>query len=93
MENIPSNVTAGFLGGSEVKNPPPNEGDRFNPWVKKISWRREWQPTPVFLPGKSRGQSTLAPWATVHAVARAEYDLATKRQQGHRRQRELEVGT
>ena len=22
---------------------------RFNPWVGKIPWRREWQPTPVFL--------------------------------------------
>ena len=29
---------------------------RFNPWVGKISWRRKWQPTPVFLPGKSHGQ-------------------------------------
>ena len=25
----------------------------FNPWVKNISWRRTWQPTPVFLPGES----------------------------------------
>ena len=23
---------------------------RFNPWVGKVPWRREWQPTPVFLP-------------------------------------------
>ena len=28
---------------------------RFNPWVRKIPWRREWQPTPVFLPGESHG--------------------------------------
>ena len=38
---------------------------RFNPWVRKISWRRKWQPTPVFLPGKSQGQRSLAgysPW-------------------------------
>ena len=28
--------------------------------VRKIPWRREWQPTPVFLPGKSHGQSSLA---------------------------------
>ena len=37
----------------------------FNPWVGKIPWRREWQPTPVFLPGKSHGQGSLAgssPW-------------------------------
>ena len=25
----------------------------FDPWVGKIPWRRKWQPTPVFLPGKS----------------------------------------
>ena len=32
---------------------------RFNPWVGKIPWRRAWQPTPVFLPGESRGQRNL----------------------------------
>ena len=32
----------------------------FNPWVKKIHWRRKWQPTPVFLPGKSHAQRSLA---------------------------------
>ena len=26
---------------------------RFDPWVRKIPWRRKWGPTPVFLPGKS----------------------------------------
>jgi len=31
----------------------------FNPWVEKISWRREWQPTPVFLPGEVHGQRSL----------------------------------
>ena len=31
----------------------------FKHWVGKISWRREWQPTPVFLPGKSHGQRSL----------------------------------
>ena len=29
----------------------------FNPWVRKILWRRAWQSTPVFLPGESHGQS------------------------------------
>ena len=33
---------------------------RFDPWVGKIPWRREWQPTPLFLPGKSHGQGSLA---------------------------------
>ena len=38
---------------------------RFNPWVGKTSWRRKWQPTPVFLPGKSHGWRILVgynPW-------------------------------
>ena len=37
----------------------------FNPWVGKIPWRRVWQPTAVFLTGKSHGQKSLAgynPW-------------------------------
>ena len=37
----------------------------FNPWVRNIPWRRKWQPTPVFLPGESHGQKSLAgysPW-------------------------------
>src|SRR5574337_262454 len=32
----------------------------FNPWVGKIPWRRKWQPTPVFLPGKFHEQRSLA---------------------------------
>ena len=32
----------------------------FNPWFRKIPWRRAWQPTPIFLPGKSHGQRSLA---------------------------------
>ena len=39
----------------------------FNPWVRKIPWGRKWQPTPVFLPGKSHGRRILAgssPWGS-----------------------------
>ena len=32
----------------------------FDPWVTEIPWRRKWQPTPVFLPGGSHGQRSLA---------------------------------
>ena len=32
---------------------------RFNPWVRKIPWRRKWQPTLVLLPGKFHGQRSL----------------------------------
>ena len=38
---------------------------KFNPWVRKVPWRRKWQPTPALLPGKSHGQRSLAgynPW-------------------------------
>ena len=38
---------------------------RFNPWVRKIPWRRKWQPTPVLFPGKFHGQRSLmgySPW-------------------------------
>ena len=37
----------------------------FDPWVGKIPWRRKWQSTPVFLPGKAHGQRSLmgySPW-------------------------------
>ena len=40
---------------------------RFNPWVGKIPWRREWLPTPVSLPGEFHGQRSLAdysPWSS-----------------------------
>ena len=39
----------------------------FDPCVGKISWRQEWQPSPVLLPGKSHG----AWWAAVHGVAKS----------------------
>ena len=37
----------------------------FDPWVRKLPWRRKWHPTPVLLPGKSHGQRSLvgySPW-------------------------------
>ena len=38
----------------------PRQAPGFNPWVRKILWRRKQQPTLVFLPRKSRGQRSLA---------------------------------
>ena len=52
-------------GGSAVKNLTAKQETGFNPWVRKIPWRRKLQPTPVFLPGKSYGQRSQAgysPW-------------------------------
>ena len=57
-----------FPGGSNVKKKKSACQDTspgFYPWVRKIPWRRKWQPTPVFLPRKSHGQRSLAgcsPW-------------------------------
>ena len=54
------------LVAQTVKNlPAMQERPGFDPWVGKIPWRRKWQPTPVFLPGKSHGQRSLvgySPW-------------------------------
>ena len=55
-----------FSDGLAVRNPPANARDAcLIPWVGKIPWRREWQPTPVFLPGEFHGQRRLvgySPW-------------------------------
>ena len=48
-----------------VKNLPTMKKPWFNPWVGKIPQRREWLPTPVFLPGEFHGQRSLvgySPW-------------------------------
>ena len=52
-----------FPGSTVVKNLPASAGrckrHGFNPWVGKIFWRKKWQPTLVFLPGKFYGQRNL----------------------------------
>ena len=60
---------ADFSSGSVVKNPPAmqesHRSHQFNPWVRKIPWRRAWQPTAVFLPAESQEQRSLvgySPW-------------------------------
>ena len=54
-----------YLFNSQVKNLPAMQETQFKPWVQRISWRREWQPTPVFLPQEFHGQKNLvgySPW-------------------------------
>ena len=58
------------FNSSVSKESPCNAGDLgsisgFDFWVRKILWRRKWQPTPVSLPGESHGQKSLvgfSPW-------------------------------
>ena len=47
------------LMGQMVKILPVCKRPGFDPGVRKILWRRKWQPTPGFLPGKSHGRRTL----------------------------------
>ena len=53
------------LVGQMVKQLPTMQETQVRPWVGTIPWRRKWQPTPVFLPGKSHGRRILlgySPW-------------------------------
>ena len=54
----------GFPGGVSGKEPACQsrrcKRAGFDPWVRKIPWRRAWQLTPVFLPGESHGQRRLS---------------------------------
>ena len=77
---------AGFPGGTSGKEPTYQcrrlKRRWFDPWVGKIPWRRAWQPTPVFLPGESHGQRSLAgysPWG--HKESDRTERLNTTKQQ------------
>ena len=66
MHDIKEN---GFPGGTVVKSLPANAGEAGDVvsilGSGRFPWRRKWQPIPVFLPGKSHGQRSLAgysPW-------------------------------
>ena len=53
------------------------KGLGFYPWFRKIPWRREWLPTPIFLPGEFHGQRSLV------GSKKVRHDLVTKQQQKH----------
>ena len=56
-------ISIGFPGGASSKELTYQyrraRRHRFDFWVGKIPWRREWQPTPVFLPGEYHGQRSV----------------------------------
>ena len=74
----------GFPGGSVVKKKKKRSMQcrrhGFDPWVRKIPWRRKSQLTPVFLPEKSDGQRNLAGYSSWDHK-RVGHDLVTKQQQ------------
>ena len=60
----------GFPGGLVSKESACNAGDclqckrpEFNPWVRKLPYRRKWLPSPVFLPEEFHGQRSLADYS------------------------------
>ena len=61
---ISKRLDEGFPGGISDKEPScqckRHKRRGFNPWVRKTPWRRAWEPTPIFLPGKFHGQRSLA---------------------------------
>ena len=67
FEALLLSIYMGFPDGAVVKNPPcqyrRRKRYRFDSWVWKIPWSRKWQPTPVFLPGKSHGGMCLADYS------------------------------
>ena len=70
----------GFSGDPSGKGPTcqcrRHTGSRFDPCVRKIRWRRAWQLTPVFLPGESHGQRSLAGYSP-HSPPQSDMTEAT----------------
>ena len=66
-----------------VKNWPAMWRPGFDPWVRKNSWRRAWQPTPVFLLENPHGQRSLVgynPWGHKESNRTERLSTATKQQ-------------
>ena len=75
--------TREFPGGSDGKESTQCRRPGFVPWVRKIPWRREWQPTPVFLPGEFQGQRILvgySPWGhkELDTTERLTFSICTR---------------
>ena len=70
QSGLPFPSPVDFPGGSDGKSICLQCGrPRFDPWIGKIPWRREWQPPPVFSPGESHAQRSLvghSPWGVRH---------------------------
>ena len=68
--------TQGFPGGTNGKEPACQcrryRRQAFDPWVRKIPWRREWQPSSVLLPGESHGHRSLV---LVHRATKTQTQL------------------
>ena len=70
----PLQYSLASLVAQMVKTPP-----GFDPWVGKIPWRREWQATPVFLPGESPQTEGPGGLQSI-GLQRVRHDWVTKQQ-------------
>ena len=63
MLQVASKPPESFPGGASGKEPACQckrpKRHKFDPWIRKIPWRRAWLPIPVFLPRESHGQRSL----------------------------------
>ena len=66
-------ITKGFPRSSVGKICLQCKRPRFTSWVGQVPWRRKWQPTPVFLPGESHRQRSLAGYSP---LTHQELDMA-----------------
>ena len=77
---IPSRVNtvsalSSISGGARGKEPACQcRRQELDPWVRKIPWRREWQPTPVLCLEKPMDRGGW--WATVHGIAKSRMQLS-----------------
>ena len=66
----------GFPSGTSGKEPTcqcrRHKRPGFDPWVRKMPWRKLWQHTSVFLPGEFHGWGAW--WSTVHGVQRVGFN-------------------
>ena len=84
---VPLLNSRGFPGGASGKEPAcqcrRRKSRGFDLWLRKIPWRRKWQPIPAFWPGESHGQMRLvgySPWGCkeLNTTERAHKQLNTK---------------
>ena len=69
-----SGLPRGFRGKESTCQYRRHRRRGFDPWVGKSPWRRKWQPTLVFLPGKSHGQRSLVGYSQSMGLQRTGHD-------------------
>ena len=75
----PEDILGGKESACQCRSP---RRPRIDPWVRRILWRRKWQPAPVFLLGESHGQRRLvgtSPWGFEESDMTWQLNMSTLR--------------